>query len=290
MNKLMLFAIGFLGATALCNFGGAAVGYASDDVALETLLIPAGAFVMGSDVKERETAYRLDENAYGHNRTRQWKWYEDEPQSKPHLGPYLITKNLITNAQYARFVKDTGHDAPDVSEKTWHSYKLAHPYPRTRKFAWGNRRPPVGREDHPVVLVSHKDALEYAKWVSLKTGQEWRLPSEAEWEKAARGINGRIFPWGPTFVPDQLNSHDKGPFDTLSVGSFPLGASPFGLLDPAGQVFEWTATPASKARFIVKGGSWDDKGCGVCRPAARHSRPAYLKHILVGFRLVTSPN
>jgi len=58
-------------------------------------------------------------------------------------------------------------------------------------------------------------------------------------------------------------------------------------MDAAGQVFEWTATPASgNNRFIVKGGSWDDKGCGVCRPAARHSRPAFLKHILVGFRVV----
>ena len=64
----------------------------------------------------------------------------------------------------------------------------------------------------------------------------------------------------------------------------------FGLLDAAGQVFEWTATPSphgpAGARYLVKGGSWDDKGCGVCRPAARHSRPRALKHILIGFRLV----
>ena len=58
------------------------------------------------------------------------------------------------------------------------------------------------------------------------------------------------------------------------------------MLDPAGLVFEWTATPASAERYIVKGGSWDDKGCGVCRPAARHARQAGLRHILIGFRLV----
>ena len=58
------------------------------------------------------------------------------------------------------------------------------------------------------------------------------------------------------------------------------------MLDAAGQVFEWTATPARRGRFIVKGGSWDDKGCGVCRPAARHSRPEDIRHILIGFRLV----
>jgi formylglycine-generating enzyme required for sulfatase activity len=72
----------------------------------------------------------------------------------------------------------------------------------------------------------------------------------------------------------------------MPVGRFPLGASPFGVLDAAGQVFEWTADAAGERRYVVKGGSWDDKGCGICRPAARHSRPAAIKHILIGFRLV----
>jgi formylglycine-generating enzyme required for sulfatase activity len=71
------------------------------------------------------------------------------------------------------------------------------------------------------------------------------------------------------------------------VGTFQAGKSPFGMLDAAGQVFEWTADTAGQERVVVKGaGSWDDKGCGVCRPAARHTRPAALKHILIGFRLV----
>jgi formylglycine-generating enzyme required for sulfatase activity len=70
------------------------------------------------------------------------------------------------------------------------------------------------------------------------------------------------------------------------VGRFAAGASPYGVLDAAGQVFEWTATADGAERFVVKGGSWDDKGCGVCRPAARHSRPQSLKHILIGFRVV----
>ena len=95
-----------------------------------------------------------------------------------------------------------------------------------------------------------------------------------------------MFPWGGVFDARRLNSHDQGPFDTVPVGRFPLGASPYGLLDAAGQVFEWTATAAAPGRFVVKGGSWDDKGCGICRPAARHGRPADLRHILIGFRLV----
>ena len=70
------------------------------------------------------------------------------------------------------------------------------------------------------------------------------------------------------------------------MGSFPAGASSLGWLDGSGQVFEWTGDEVGKDRYVVKGGSWDDKGCGVCRPAARHSRPGNLKHILIGFRLV----
>lgn len=253
----------------------------------ETLFIPAGPFVMGSDREEREAAYALDEFAYGHSRTRQWKWYENEARSTPHLEDFWISKNLVTNAEYRRFLKDTGHPPPDVSAGVWRSYKLAHPYTRTRKFSWKTSAPPAGRERHPVVLVSHSDVISYARWLSKKTGLVWTLPSEAQWEKAARGTDGRWYPWGNAFKPHLLNSHDQGPFDTVPVGQFPKGASPFGMLDAAGQVFEWTRTKAAQDRFIVKGGSWDDKGCGVCRPAARHGRPAFLKHILVGFRLVT---
>jgi len=202
------------------------------------------------------------------------------------LEPYQITVTPVTNRQYAVFVRDTGHPAPDVDPTTWQSYGLIHPYARTRRHAWTGGALPPGREDHPVVLVSQADAQAYAAWLSRRTGARWRLPWEAEWEKAVRGTDGRAFPWGRTFAPGRLNSHDAGPFDTTPVGAFPSGAGPFGLLDGAGQVFEWTRSKTSSGRVIVKGGSWDDKGCGVCRPAARHGRPADLKHILVGFRLV----
>lgn len=249
--------------------------------------IPAGPFVAGSDGAEREAAYRLDEAAYGHGRTRERGWYDSERKRQSvETGTYRITKTLITNTQYLAFVEATGHKAPGVSPKTWDGYGLVHPYKRTRRHAWKNAKPASDRMDHPVVLVSVGDARAYAAWLSERTGKTWRLPTEIEWEKAARGVKGRHFPWGDSFDPKKLNSHDLGPFDTLPVERFPEGASPFGLLDPAGQVFEWTSTAAGKGRFIVKGGSWDDKGCGICRPAARHSRPQYLKHILIGFRLV----
>ncbi len=252
----------------------------------ETILVAAGPFVAGSERAEREAAYRLDERAYGHDVTRKSRWYEGETRKTVTLPSFRIMRNPVTNAQYAAFVAATGHSAPDVDRETWAGYRLIHPYERTRRHAWIDARPPDGRSDHPVVMVSHGDAEAYAAWLGPETGVEWRLPSEAEWEKAARGADGRRFPWGENFAPARLNSADRGPFDTVSVGRFPAGASPFGMLDAAGQVFEWTATPVGRGRFIVKGGSWDDKGCGICRPAARHGRPAGIKHILIGFRLV----
>lgn len=272
-----LFSVIILAATSLG---------ASADIP-ETVAIPAGPFIMGSSAAEREAAYRLDEAAYGHSVTRQNEWYESEPARKAVTLPaYRITRTPITNAQYSAFIKATGHAAPDVDPATWKGYGLIHPYERTRRHAWENGTMPEGRADHPVVLVSHTDARAYAAWLSRKTGIAWRLPSEAEWEKAARGADGPRFPWGDGFDPKKLNSHDAGPFDTLPVGRFQRGNSPFGLVDPAGQVFEWTASLQSEERYWVKGGSWDDSGCGVCRPAARHGRPEGLKHILIGFRLV----
>ena len=255
-----------------------------------TAAIPAGPFVIGSGRAGREAAYRLDEKAYGHDGTRKGRWYEGERgRARIDTPAFAITVTPITNRQYAAFVRGSGHPAPDVAPRTWASYGLVHPYGRTRRHAWSEGRPPDGRRDHPVVMVSRADAAAYAAWLSRRTGRTWRLPTEKEWEKAARGTDGRMFPWGDGFDARLLNSHDRGPFDTEPVGLHPEGRSPFGLLDAAGQVFEWTATATGKGRYIVKGGSWDDKGCGVCRPAARHARPEGLKHILIGFRLVREP-
>lgn len=257
----------------------------------DLITIPAGPFIAGSDRMEREAVYRLDEKAYGHSRTRDGRWYEGE-RTKQTLttAAYQITRTPITNQQYALYIADTGAKPPVVERKTWASYGLVHPYSRTLRFQWKNGHPLKGREQHPVVLVTHQDAENYARWLTMKTGKKWALPTETEWEKAARGTDGRRFPWGNTFDPRKLNSHDRGPFDTVPVGSFENGASPYGLLDGAGQVYEWTEDKKGKNRYMVKGGgSWDDKGCGVCRPAARHSRPQNLKHILIGFRLVVRP-
>ena len=271
------------------RLASAGQGTGEDPPIADRIFIPAGPFWSGSNRDERELAYRLDESAYGHARTRERKWYEFEYKKKQReTGAYEITRTPVTNRQYQAFVEATAHRVPDVDAETWKGYGLVHPYARTRRHAWIDGKPPEGRLEHPVVLVSHGDAQAYAAWLTEITGRPWRLPTWQEWEKAARGLDGRIFPWGDLWDPTRLNSHDDGPFDTLPVGSFPGGASPFGLLDAAGQVFEWTASGTRPGRFEVRGGSWDDKGCGVCRPAARHSRPQDLKHILIGFRLVVA--
>lgn len=252
----------------------------------DTVTIPSGQFIYGSDNAEREYAYQIDEKAYGHTRTRDSKWYDTEPAIQTlSIQEIQITTTPITNNQYWQFVKSTGHPAPDVDQTTWQNYGLVHPYSRTRRHSWINNTPPKGREKHPVVLVSYEDATSYARWLSATTEHNWRLPTEREWVKAARGPKGWRFPWGNQFDANKLNSHDNGPFDTVEAGSV-SPPNDYGLLDAAGQVFEWTRTAPDAKRAWVKGGSWDDKGCGVCRPAARHARPLTLKHILIGFRLI----
>ncbi len=277
--------LGFAGCVASMLLAGAAAG--GEPWLPRVIEIPAGPWIAGSDDAEREAAYQLDQAAYGSPITRQNGWYARERPRHPAVtGAYGITATPITNGQYAVFVTATEHAVPDVDRKTWDSYGLIHPYERTRRYAWTRGRAPSGREGHPVVLVDRSDANAYAQWLSLRTGQRWRLPTEEEWEKAARGTDGRRFPWGEQYDAHRLNSADAGPLDTMPVGSFPQGASPFGLLDAAGQVYEWTATMDGTERAIVKGGAWDDRGCGICRPAARSSRPLGIKHILIGFRLV----
>lgn len=249
--------------------------------------IPAGPFIMGSDDVEREAAYRMDEAAYGHSITRDQAWYGREIfRREVKTGAYFIMQQPVSNDLYAMFIAATGRPSPEIGEAEWNSSGLVHPWALVRRHIWVDGTPPEDRGRHPVVLVSHTDATAFAAWLSLKTGYNWRLPTEAEWEKAARGVDGRRFPWGDEFDPERLNSHDEGPFDTTIAGSNLSGISPFGMLDAAGQVYEWTDEAVAGGRFVVKGGSWDDKGCGICRPAARHSRPATLKHILIGFRLV----
>ncbi|RKZ35814.1 MAG: hypothetical protein DRQ37_05565 [Gammaproteobacteria bacterium] len=246
--------------------------------------IPAGPFVMGSTAEEREYGYRLDE-ARGSTAARRFQWFVGEKRRTLVLSSYLLDREPVTNQAYQRFVQETGGCVPQVDRQTWDGYGLVHPYTSVARFIWTGGRFPTGRGRHPVVLVTQQDAAAFCRWRGEREGRVLRLPTETEWEKAARGGDGRIFPWGNDFDPKRLNSADAGPYDTQPVGNIPAGASPYGILDMAGMVFEWTADDcAGEAdKVLVKGGSWDDYP-GVTRAAARHCRARALKHILIGFR------
>jgi formylglycine-generating enzyme required for sulfatase activity len=269
----------------LCLFGLSISGFTQPLFANAWITIPAGDFLMGSTPQEIEQAYQISRQGYGHDRVRQMGWFDIElKQHRVSLPAYRIQRTPVTQSEYAAFVQATHTHAPFVDKKTWASYGLVHPYARVRQYLWHDEHYPKGKAQHPVVLVSHDDAQAYAKWLSKKTGEHLRLPTEAEWEKAMRGTKANLYPWGNRYLADALNNADKGPFATVPVASFAQGKSPYGVMDGAGQVYEWTNQQRGD-KYLVKGGSWDDHG-GVCRPAARHFRPQKLKHIIIGFRLV----
>jgi toxoflavin biosynthesis protein ToxD len=149
--------------TLLLIMAGGAPPLGAQTPAPTTVAVPAGPFIEGSSVAQREYAYQLDEAAYGDSRSPEGKWYESETSLQSALtDAFAIMTNLVSNADYARFVEATGHPPPDVDRDAWAAYGLVQPYESTRRFAWTDGVPPEGREDHPVVVVSRDDAQAYA--------------------------------------------------------------------------------------------------------------------------------
>jgi len=136
------------------------------------------------------------------------------PRHTVHLEAYLIDQYHVSNAHYRDFVQATRRPPP--------------PH-------WFGSEPPPGKLNHPVSFVSWFDAEAYCRWAGK------RLPTEAEWEKAARGTDGRMFPWGSKFLPLRANVAQEGYRDTTPVGALPEGRSPYGLYDMAGNLFQWTS-------------------------------------------------
>jgi len=244
--------------------------------------VPEGPFWMGSDSAERRLAYALSSQA-----VREAWWFETELSSRRVTLPgFCIDRALVTQARYAAFVAQTGHRPPAIRKDEYlrqgflvHDYVL-----EVTPYLWQNKNPPPRLRDHPVVLVSATDAETYCRW----RHPEFRLPTEAEWEKAARGDHGWLFPWGNRWDPERLNSATRGPGGTTSVTRYPTGRSPYGLFDAVGNLFQWTASALADGRRVVKGCAWDDEA-GLCRPAFRHGRPAESRHILIGFRCAGPP-
>ncbi len=155
---------------------------------------------------------------------------------------------------------------------------------------WDN--PDYNQPDQPVVGVSFEDANRFAAWLSDRLGVDKRLPTEDEWEKAARGGQDVIYPWGDQSPADgvRANYSGNGRFGATSpVGSFEAGRNAYGLYDMAGNVWQWTSTPLVAAsgtgRRIVKGGSWMD-GPTDLRVSNRRDVDPSVGYVDVGFRLV----
>jgi len=200
---------------------------------------------------------------------------EDEaPAHEVDLPAFEIDKFEVTNADFAQFVKATGYQTDAEKEG------------RTRNW----RGVAEGKDNHPVVFVSWNDAVAYCQWLDK------RLPSEAEWEKAARGTDGRMYPWGNDWNPSKANVKDTGLRGTAAAGSFGAGASPYGVEDMAGNVWEWTADwyeayPGSHCqsdyfgqRFrVLRGGAWFETADFV-RTTVRNANSETAASDDVGFR------
>ncbi|MFG6096156.1 SUMF1/EgtB/PvdO family nonheme iron enzyme [Leptothoe sp. ISB3NOV94-8A] len=268
----------------------------------DSLYVERGRYISGSDQKERDFAYRISAQSLAttpeealdiETRLRQQRWFDFEPEAgNQRLAAFCISRNLVTNADYQEFVLATGYHQPGITAENYQEQNmLVHSYQDLRPYFWRGYQFPPGKAQHPVVLVSQKDALAYAAWKSQEDGLEYRLPTADEWEKAARGMDGRYFAWGSEWQEQATNWQKNGPEGTSRVGAYPLSKSPYGVEDMAGNVFEFTSTvyvQDGQERAIMKGCAWDDLP-GFCRTAYRHGRPTTYRHILFGFRLVSDP-
>ncbi len=174
------------------------------------------------------------------------------PRHTVFLDDYYIDQFHVTNYYYQTFVNETGRKPPPN---------------------WIGGRFQQGKGNHPVSFVNWFDATDYCNWAGK------RLPSEAEWEKAARGDDGRMFPWGPKYLKDHANVHQEGIHETTAIDQYPQGISPHGLYDTAGNLFQWTSDwflpyPGNKVPHpnfgktlkVLRGGSFFDCSnyrCGI---------------------------
>ncbi len=184
----------------------------------------------------------------------------DEKRSV-HADAFYVDKYPVTNVEYAKFVEATGRPPPPNWEETGGTY-------------------PPDMANHPVVFVNWFDAQDYAAWAGK------RLLTEAEWEKAARGTDGRVYPWGDEFDKVMCNTSEAGTGGTTPVGRYsPWGDSPYEVCDMAGNVWEWTATdwaPGSSSK-VQRGGSFVNRG-SYARCAYRYLGVPEPRTPNVGFR------
>ena len=208
---------------------------------------------------------------------------------------FRIMRHEVTNRQFARFVEETGYlSGPEKGER---SYVWTDKWRWVKGATWRRPHGPEstieGRDDHPVMQISARDADAFCAHYGM------RLPSEVEWEYAARGTDGRRYPWGndgPVAEDGVRNANfgtvaccaadaADGFLQTSPVGSFPQGRSPFGLHDMAGNVWEWTSSrfPGQPSDRVLRGGGWGNNPYCL-RTAYRHGNPPEISLDMVGFR------
>jgi sulfatase modifying factor 1 len=198
---------------------------------VELVQIPAGEFTMGHKGS-----------------------YDTLPERRVHLPTFFIDKYEVTNIRYKRFIDATGHKVP------WSQDPAAAAY----IWDWQKRLYPSGKGDDPVVLVSWEDAVAFCGWVGKS------LPTEAQWEKAARGPQGHAYPWGDVWVAGKANTSESKLGQTAPVGTFKEDVSPYGVHDMGGNVSEWVQewfapypgnpliSYEEKEKYkVLRGGSWD---------------------------------
>jgi len=260
----------------------------------EMISIPAGPFTMGTGADEIERLAGEFELA----RTWVEKGYfaREQPQHRVSLPPYLIGKHPVMVGQYRSFVGAGGYRERRYWTAAGWTWREA---ANRREPAYWDDRAWSGDERRPVVGVSWYEAVAYCRWLSLETGRDIRLPTEAEWEKAARGEEGRTFPWGDEFDGERCNVRVGGLGRTVAVGSYsPAGDSPYGCAEMVGNVSEWTLTcftpypyrigdgrddPEGDLERVTRGGSWHSPVLRA-RTSSRGMNDPFFSDNDLGFR------
>ncbi|MCB0194959.1 MAG: SUMF1/EgtB/PvdO family nonheme iron enzyme [Anaerolineae bacterium] len=204
---------------------------------------------------------------------------ENDDAHEIYLDTFSVGKYPVTALEYQTFVDATEHPPPDY---------------------WPNGRYHPMFADHPVVNVSWFDALDFCHWLTETTAQRYRLPTEAEWEKAARGPDGHLYPWGDVFDPEKCNAWESLRGYTTPVTTFPHGASHYGLMDMTGNVWEWCSSLYHDYPYqpddgredltdrdewrVLRGGSWYDAEWGLRAARRLSSAPHHTSHN-TGFRV-----
>ena len=253
----------------------------------EMVLVPADKFLMGTSqeqLAELKRRYKWDH-----------EWMRREtPQRRVYVEDFYIDKYLVTNAEYERFVEATSH-VTEAEIEGW-GWVWEESLKKVEGADWRHPSGPEStiedRMDHPVVMVSWNDAAAYADWAGK------RLPTEVKWEKAARGAQGWLWPWGNEWDERKANTIEAGTHSITPVGSYPAGASSYGCLDMAGNVWEWMADwlkayPGSdymdkdlgEKYKVLRGGSWNGYG-DVTRCAFRVRFDPSNRGNDIGFRCV----